>query len=100
MRQITKTIKGWRIHRSTTDSLEEHARRYNSILRGWIAYYGRFWYRNFGYRLCSAMQSRLVKWMIARHRISTKQAKHRLHLARRENPQLFAHWYLRRGSNV
>ena len=29
-----------------------------------------------------------------------RQAEHRLRLVRRENPELFAHWYLLRASNV
>lgn len=99
MRRITQTIKHWRIHRSTADDLRVFAHRYNAVLRGWIEYYGKFWYRNFSYRLWSAMQSRLLKWMKAKYRISTRQAQHRLNLARQENPQLFAHWYLLRASN-
>ena len=99
MRRITQTIKHWRIHRSTADDLRVFAQRYNAVLRGWIEYYGKFWYRNFSYRLWSAMQSRLLKWMKGKYRISTRQAQHRLALARQENPQLFAHWYLLRASN-
>ena len=94
MRRITQTIKSWRIHRSTAADLRVFAQRYNAVLRGWIEYYGKFWYRNFSYRLWSAMQSRLLKWMKAKYRIATRSAQHRLALARAENPQLFAHWYL------
>lgn len=99
MRRITQTIKSWRIHRSTAADLRVFAQRYNAVLRGWIDYYGKFWYRNFSYRLWSAMQSRLLKWMKAKYRIATRPAQHRLALARAENPQLFAHWYLLRASN-
>ena len=99
MRRITQTIKSWRIHRSTAADLRVFAQRYNAVLRGWIDYYGKFWYRNFSYRLWSAMQSRLLKWMKAKYRIATRSAQHRLALARAENPQLFAHWYLLRASN-
>jgi RNA-directed DNA polymerase len=99
MRRITQTIKSWRIHRSTAADLRVFAQRYNAVLRGWIDYYGKFWYRNFSYRLWSAMQSRLLKWMKAKYRIATRPARHRLALARAENPQLFAHWYLLRASN-
>ncbi|HAI2929248.1 TPA: group II intron reverse transcriptase/maturase, partial [Escherichia coli] len=49
MRKITETIKKWRIHRSTAESLLDFARRYNAIVRGWIEYYGKFWSRNFNY---------------------------------------------------
>ncbi|WP_411570726.1 group II intron maturase-specific domain-containing protein, partial [Pectobacterium cacticida] len=100
MLRIVKTIKDWRIHRSTVDSLEEHAKRHDAVVRGWIEYYGKFWYRNFSYRLWSALQSRLIKWMKAKYRISTRQAEHRLRLAKKEKPKLFAHWYLLRASNV
>lgn len=100
MRKITQTIKSWRIHRSTTDSPKAISHRYNYKLRGWIEYYGKFWYRNFSYHLWKVFQSRLVKWMKARYRISTRAAEHRLKLLRREQPKLFAHWELLRGSNV
>lgn len=99
MRRITQTIRTWRIHRSTVADLRALARRYNATLRGWIEYYGKFWYRNFSYRLWTVMQSRLIKWMEAKYRISTRRAQYRLHLVQRENPELFAHWYLLRASN-
>jgi RNA-directed DNA polymerase len=96
LRKITQTIKEWKVHRSTVDSPEDLAKRYNAILRGWIEYYGKFWYRNFGYRLWSAFQSRLLKWMKAKYRIGNRKAQRRLDLLRREKPTLFAHWYLLR----
>ena len=99
MRRITHTIKHWRIHRSTVDDLRVFAQRHNAVLRGWIEYYGKFWYRNFSYRLWSAMQSRLLKWMKAKYRISSRQAQYRLNLVRRAHPQLFAHWALLRAPN-
>lgn len=100
MRKITQTIKSWRIHRHTTSDAKAIAHSYNYKLRGWIEYYGKFWYRNFSYRLWSVFQSRLVKWMKARHRISTRKAEYKLKLLRDEQPRLFAHWDLLRGSNV
>lgn len=100
MRRITQTIRQWRIHRSTVDSLDELARRYNAVIRGWIEYYGKFWYRNFGYRLWSVLQSRLLKWFKAKYRISNRKAQRKLYLARKEHPRSFAHWYLLRASNV
>lgn len=100
MKKITQTIKEWRIHRSTADSIKVFADRHNVTLRGWIAYYGKFWYRNFGYRLWSAMQSRLLKWAMRKYRLSTKEAQWRLDQLRKKRPQLFAHWYLLYASNV
>lgn len=100
MKRITQTIKEWRIHRSTANSIKEFADRYNATLRGWITYYGKFWYRNFSYRLWSAMQSRLIKWATRKFRISIKVAKRQLYLVQKRHPKLFAHWYLLRASNV
>lgn len=47
MRRIVQVIKHWRIHRCTAADLKVLAQRYNTVVRGWIAYYGKFWYRNF-----------------------------------------------------
>ena len=58
MRRITQTIKSWRIHRSTAADLRVFAQRYNAVLRGWIEYYGKFWYRNFSYA-CGARCNRV-----------------------------------------
>lgn len=99
MRKITETIKKWRIHRSTGESLLDFARRYNAIVRGWIGYYGKFWSRNFNYRLWSAMQSRLLKWMQSKYRLSNQKTQRKLTLVRKEYPKLFVLWYLLRASN-
>ena len=96
MKKMTKEVRSWKLHRSTTDDAQRVAGRTNYIVRGWINYYGKFWYRNFGYHLWVILQSRLIKWMKARHRISTKSAKHRLKLLQKEKPKLFVHWYLLR----
>lgn len=100
MKKITETITGWKIHRSTADSTEVFAKRHNATLRGWIAYYGKFWNQNFRYHLWSTLQSRLLKWAMRKFRISTKLALRRLDLLRKKRPRLFAHWYLLRASNV
>ncbi|KJS99139.1 hypothetical protein SEEHRA36_23380 [Salmonella enterica subsp. enterica serovar Heidelberg str. SARA36] len=99
MRKITGTIKNWRIHRSTVESLLDFARRYNAIVRGWTEHYGKFWYRNFSYRLWSTMQSHLLKWMQAKYRLSSRKAQRKLTLIRKQYPKLFAHWYLLRATS-
>lgn len=100
MSRITKVIKSWRIHRGTADSVQKLAGRYNATIRGWIEYYGKFWYRNFGYHLWRVFQSRLVKWIKSKFRISTRKAEYKLALLRKEKPRLFAHWYLLRAPNT
>ena len=94
MKAMTKTIRSWRIHRSSGMTIERLARAYNAILRGWINYYGRYWYRHFGYRIWSCFQSRLVRWAKCRYRISQRQAERKLDSLRKQCPNLFAHWQL------
>ena len=88
------------IHRSTADSADVFAKRHNAVLRGWIEYFGKFWYRNFSYRLWSTFQSRLIKWVTAKYRVSTRKAEWKLAQLRKEKPRLFAHWYLLRATNA
>lgn len=100
LRHISQTIKGWRIHRSTVADARVIAQRYNATLRGWINYYGKFWYRNFSYHLWRVFQSRLIKWVGAKYRLSVRKAERKLALIRKDNPRLFAHWYLLRAPNA
>jgi RNA-directed DNA polymerase len=100
MKRITKTITSWRIHRSSGATLKELAQRYNASLRGWIHYYGKFWYRHFSYRIWSVFQSRLIKWARCKLKIGTREAERKLEQVRKRMPTLFAHWELLRASNV
>ena len=100
MRRMTQTIKSWRIHRSSGATLRDLARRHNATLRGWIRYYGRFWYRHFSYRLWSVFQSRLVKWLRGKYRLSQRRAARKLAQIRRSDPRLFAHWHLLRSEHA
>jgi group II intron reverse transcriptase/maturase len=100
MRKITQEIRTWKIHRGTEENEQKLAYRYNGILRGWIEYYGKFWYRNFGYHLWRVFQSRLLKWTASKYRLSIRKAEQKLALLRREQPRLFAHWYLLSATNM
>lgn len=98
MKEITKAIRSWKIHRGTAENAKQLERRYNATVRGWISYYGKHWYRNFSYRLWSVLQSRLIKWMEAKYRLGVRAATNRLKLMRKEEPTLFAHWHLLRAT--
>lgn len=94
MKAMTQTIKSWRIHRSTGSSLQELAHRYNATLRGWINYYGHYVYRQFGYSLWSSFQSRLIKWVKNKYKLSQRVAEKKLLRIRKSQPKLFAHWHM------
>ena len=100
MQYITNVIKSWRMHRSTTACSKEMANRYNAKLRGWIDYYGKFWYRKFSYHLWSCFQSRLLKWVKAKFRTGNKKAMAKLNHLRKVSPKLFAHWSCLQNQNV
>lgn len=100
LRNITETVKAWRIHRSTNEDIKTFARRYDATIRGWIEYYGEHWYWNFNYHLWRVVQSRLLKWVRRTRRIGQKKAERWLANVRKERPKLFAHWYLLTSSNV
>lgn len=94
MNAMTKTIRSWRIHRSSGMTIGQLAQTYNATLRGWINYYGRYWYRHFGYRLWSCFQSRLVRWVRCRYKITQRKAERKLEQLRQRHTNLFVHWQL------
>lgn len=99
MKRIVRVIREWKIHRSVA-SIDEWSRRINATVRGWINYYDKFWYRTFAHRLYTALQSRLLKWAKNRFRVGNRRAKRKLEFIRKEQPRLFAHWYMLRASTA
>lgn len=89
-------IRNWRIQLKSDKSIEDISRMFNSVIRGWINYYGRF-YKSALYPVLRHMNRALIQWArrkykrLSRHRRRAEQWLGRL--ARRE-PQLFAHWQM------
>lgn len=93
-KKIRQTIRRWRIHLWSGTSLTEIAREINSIVRGWISYYGAF-HLSVLARSLRSIDKYLVRWAMRKYK--------RLHgrymrawefldgVATRE-PALFAHW--------
>ena len=93
---IRDTIRSWRVHRRSGTSLNDLARRFNPILRGWIAYYGQFCPS----ALCPTFNQLnliLVHWAKRKYkklRKHQRRAWHWLGLIAHREPGLFAHWQL------
>jgi RNA-directed DNA polymerase len=94
--KMRRTIRGWRLHLRSDKAIEDLARMWNPVLRGWIQYYGKF-YKSALHPVFHHLNYTLARWAsrkfkrLRRHR---RRATHWLgRLARRE-PQLFAHWEL------
>ncbi len=91
---MRQTIWQWRIQLKSGSALEDIARAFNPVLRGWINYYGRF-YKSKVYQVLRHMNQVLVQWTrrkykkLENHR--TRAEKWLGNIAKRE-PNLFAHW--------
>ncbi len=93
---IRRTIKGWRLHRCITDTMETLAKRVNPCLRGWINYYGKYYRSEIGRPLLQ-VDHYLIRWIRSKYRRSTgtlgmRQALDHLGRVRRHQPHLFEHW--------
>jgi Group II intron, maturase-specific domain len=89
-----REIRSWHIVRRSDEPLGDLARIFNSIVQGWINYYGRF-YKSMLYPFCGAS---MITWCAGampkykRLRRREKRAGELLAKASRRSPQLFAHW--------
>jgi RNA-directed DNA polymerase len=93
---IYRRIRSWHVQLKNEKTLADLARMFNPVLRGWHAYYGRFYpsalrqlWRNFNWYL--------VQWARRKFkRLSQHKRRARNHLDRyaRAHPQLFVPWSL------
>ena len=93
---MRRTLRSWALHNRSDKSLDDLARMFNPILRGWIQYYGRF-YKSALYPTLRHVNRILAHWArrkykrLARHR---RRAVHWLGQVAHRQPTLFAHWSL------
>jgi group II intron reverse transcriptase/maturase len=94
IKRMMRQIREWHIPRQTSADLNQLAHRYNSTLRGWLNYYGRF-YRSAMRRVFDHFDRRLLRWARCKYR---KLSRHS-HRARRwfkktirQKSWLFIHW--------
>jgi RNA-directed DNA polymerase len=92
--RMMSEIREWQLPRQTSISLNELAKRYNAILRGWLVAYSHF-YKAAMHRVFRHFDRGLVKWARRKYR---KFAEHPRR-ARRwfqtmidRQPRLFIHW--------
>lgn len=78
--------------RNTTLDLETIATILNPKLRGWISYYGRYGKRRLRL-LMLYVDSRVIRWLMRRHRCGYRRACELLSAQCRRHPRLFYHWH-------
>jgi RNA-directed DNA polymerase len=89
-----REIRSWHIARRSDKSLTDLARMFNSIVQGWINYFGRF-YKSMLYPLLRRLNQHLVRWACRKYKRLKRRERHAMRwlaeVARRA-PYLFAHW--------
>lgn len=89
-------MRDWGIHRKSDKSLADLSRMFNPIIRGWVAYYGRY-YPSALQRAFTCLERRLVRWARSKYkplRNSPRQAAEWLRRIAARSTTLFAHWEL------
>ena len=91
---MSRTMRSWRISRRSDKSLDDLARMFNSILQGWINYYGRF-YKSALVHPLRRLNRHLMRWARQKYkrlRRHKRRAKAWLAEVAQRAPGLFAHW--------
>jgi RNA-directed DNA polymerase len=95
-KKMRQEMRSWRLHLRSDKAIDDLARMWNPVLRGWIQYYGRF-YRSALYPIFNHFNTILVGWAMRKYkrfRRHRRRAAHWLREIERREPKLFAHWYL------
>ena len=93
LKRMSEEVRAWRIHQRSGTELEDIAAWVNPVVRGWVAYYGRF-YRTALNSLLQRINTYLVRWAKRKYKRLRKFKKVRRWwegLTARQ-PRLFAHW--------
>ena len=100
MKAMGAEIRSWHLARRSDKSLDDLARMFNSIVQGWINYYGRFYKSRLLYFL-RRLNNHLVRWVCRKYkqRLRNRERRAMAWLAEvaRRSPRLFAHWRLGAG---
>ena len=95
-KKMRQEMRRWRLHLRSDKAIEDLARMWNPVLRGWIQYYGRY-YKSALYPLFCHLNNLLVRWAMRKYkrlRRHRRRAEQWLGAIARREPRLFAHWYL------
>jgi RNA-directed DNA polymerase len=96
LKEINRCLRSWHIQLKNEKTLLDLSHMLNPVLRGWHAYYGRF-YPSALRRLWRNLNQYLVRWVrrkLKRFSWHKKRAWQYLNRLARANPHLFVHWQL------
>ena len=93
---IRQAIRSWRLDCRLDKTVDDLARMFNPIIRGWITYYGRY-YKSALYPTLRYLDQRLARWAMSKYKRLRRHRRRSEHWIRRmacQNTGLFAHWRL------
>jgi RNA-directed DNA polymerase len=94
VRAMSREVRSWHLARRSDKALDDLARMFNSIVQGWINYYGRFYKSELLYFL-RRLNRHLARWACRKFkRLRRRERRAMVWLAgvARRAPRLFAHW--------
>jgi RNA-directed DNA polymerase len=93
LKRMSEEVRSWRIHLRSGTELEDIASWVNPVIRGWMAYYGKF-YRTALNSLLQRINTYLVRWAKRKYkRLRTfKKVRRWWEGLTARQPRLFAHW--------
>ena len=95
---IREEIRRWQLRCRIDRWIDDLARMFNPVIRGWITYYGRY-YKSALYPPFRYLDRCLAHWAMAKYkrlRRHRQRAEHWVSKTASRDPQLFAHWPLLR----
>ena len=96
---IREEIRSWNLNLRSDKTLEDLARMFNAIIRGWINYYG-VYYKSQMYPTLRHIDRKLMLWATRKYkklRRHKRRASHMLERIAMQQRELFAHWPLLHG---
>lgn len=96
VKAMRREMRSWRLHLRSDKALDDLARMFNPVLRGWITYYGSY-YKSALYPVFKQLNRSLMRWAIRKYkklRGHRRRATHWVGRIARREPHLFAHWRL------
>jgi RNA-directed DNA polymerase len=94
VKAMSQEVRSWHLARRSNKALDDLARMFNSIVQGWINYYGRFYKSELLYFL-RRLNRHLARWACRKFkRLRRRERRAMAWLAEvaRRTPGLFAHW--------
>jgi len=96
MKRMRQTIRGWRLHRQTEETLDMLAGKCNATIRGWWNYYGAF-YKKGMYRLFQYLDRKLELWARRKYKTLSRHKRRSVEWLSKmkvDFPRLFIHWHI------